>query len=61
MWVFVYEVFVVWIVGDSVIKGSEIGTSFKQALRFIEEGFNLHDTMIFEKNTSKIMQIFFFQ
>jgi DNA modification methylase len=43
---------VVWIVGDSVIKGSESGTSFKQALRFIEEGFNLHDTMIFEKNTS---------
>lgn len=43
---------VVWIVGDSVIKGSETGTSFRQALQFIQEGFNLHDTMIFEKNTS---------
>jgi len=43
---------VVWIVNDSVIKGSETGTSFRQALSFIEAGFNLHDTMIFSKNTS---------
>lgn len=43
---------VVWIVGDSVVKGSESGTSFKQALYFKEVGFNLHDTMIYEKNTS---------
>jgi len=40
---------VVWIVGDATIKGSETGTSFKQALYFIECGFNLHDTMIYEK------------
>lgn len=40
---------VVWIVGDATIKGSETGTSFKQALWFIECGFNLHDTMIWEK------------
>jgi len=40
---------VVWIVGDATIKGSESGTSFKQALYFKECGFNLHDTMIYEK------------
>jgi len=40
---------VVWIVGDSTIKGSETGTSFKQALFFMECGFNLHDTMIWIK------------
>lgn len=40
---------VVWIVGDSTVKGSESGTSFRQALYFKEIGFNLHDTMIFEK------------
>lgn len=41
---------VVWVVGDSTIKGSESGTSFKQALYFKEIGFNLHDTMIYEKS-----------
>lgn len=40
---------VVWIVGDATIKGSETGTSFKQALFFKECGFNLHDTMIWNK------------
>jgi site-specific DNA-methyltransferase (adenine-specific) len=43
---------VVWVVGDSVIKGGETGTSFRQALGFISGGFKLHDTMIYEKNTS---------
>lgn len=42
---------VVWVVGDATIKGSETGTSFKQALYFMECGFNLHDTMIFQKET----------
>lgn len=41
----------VWVVGDATVKGSETGTSFKQALYFKEIGFNLHDTMIFEKNS----------
>lgn len=41
---------VVWVVGDKVIKGSETGTSFKQALYFKEIGFNLHDTMIYAKS-----------
>lgn len=40
---------VVWIVNDATINGSETGTSFKQALYFKECGFNLHDTMIWEK------------
>lgn len=41
---------VVWIVGDATIDGSETGTSFKQALYFINCGFNLFDTMIYHKN-----------
>lgn len=41
---------IVWVVGDSTIKGSETGTSFKQALYFKKIGFNLHDTMIYQKN-----------
>ena len=40
---------VVWVVGDATVKGSETGTSFKQALWFKEIGFNLHDTMIYQK------------
>ena len=40
---------VVWVVGDATIKGSETGTSFKQALCAMECGFNLHDTMIYRK------------
>lgn len=39
----------VWNVNDATIKGSETGTSFRQALYFIECGFNLHDTMIYQK------------
>ncbi len=41
---------VVWVVGDATINGSETGTSFMQALYFKGIGFNLHDTMIYEKN-----------
>ena len=43
---------VVWVIGDAVVKGSETGSSFKQALYFMELGFKLHDTMIYEKNGS---------
>jgi site-specific DNA-methyltransferase (adenine-specific) len=42
---------VVWVVGDATINGSETGTSFKQALYFKDIGFNLHDTMIYQKNS----------
>jgi DNA modification methylase len=40
---------VVWIVGDATINGSESLTSFNQALYFRKAGFNLHDTMIWNK------------
>ncbi len=40
---------VVWVVGDATIKGSETGTSFKQALYAIEIGLSLYDTMIYRK------------
>lgn len=43
---------VVWVVGDQTVNGSESGTSFRHALMFMNEGFYLHDTMIYEKNTS---------
>lgn len=48
---------VVWVVNDATIQGSETGTSFKHALYFKEIGFNLHDTMIFQK-TNPIPQIY---
>jgi len=43
---------VVWVVGDATVKGSETGTSFRQALFFKEVGFNLHDTMIWNKTNA---------
>lgn len=43
---------VVWVVGDAVVNGGETGTSFRQALGFMDIGFKLHDTMIYEKNSS---------
>lgn len=43
---------VVWIVGDAVIDGSETGTSFRQALSFMDMGFRLHDTMLYSKTPS---------
>lgn len=48
---------VVWIVSDATIDGSETCTSFRQALKFVEYGFNLHDTMIFKK-TNPVPQIY---
>ena len=39
---------VVWVVADATINGSETGTSFRQALFFMECGFKLHDTMIYD-------------
>lgn len=40
---------VVWVVNDATHNGSETGTSFRQALFFKSLGFNLHDTMIWNK------------
>ena len=42
----------VWVIGDQVKNKSETGTSFKQVIKFMDMGFLLHDTMIFEKNSS---------
>lgn len=41
---------VVWVVGDRVINGSETLIPFNQALYFKQIGFNIHDTMIYQKN-----------
>lgn len=43
---------VVWVVGDQVKNGGETGSSFRQALGFMSEGFLLYDTMIYMKNGS---------
>lgn len=51
------EGIVVWVVSDATINGSETCTSFKQALTFVEKGFRLHDTMIFQ-NTNPVPQIY---
>lgn len=40
---------VVWVVGDQTKDYTESGTSFRQALHAMDCGFNLHDTMIYEK------------
>lgn len=48
---------VVWVVNDATTNGSESGTSFRQALYFMQIGFNLHDTMIFRKK-NPIPQIY---
>jgi DNA modification methylase len=40
---------VVWVIADQVVNGSETGSSFRQALHFLDCGFNLHDTMIYGK------------
>lgn len=48
---------VVWVISDATIGGSETGTSFKQAMMFMDAGFRLHDTMIFRKR-NPIPQIY---
>ena len=52
---------VVWVVGDATINGSETGTSFRQALHFMEIGFNLHDTMIYHRKSPFPGNIRYFQ
>jgi DNA modification methylase len=47
---------VVWVVGDATDKGSETGTSFRQALYFKECGFDLYDTMIYQKTGTPFPQ-----
>jgi site-specific DNA-methyltransferase (adenine-specific) len=40
---------IAWNVADATVKGSETGTSMRQALYFMSIGFRLHDTMIYVK------------
>lgn len=42
---------VVWVVADRTVKGSETGTSFRQALYFMKCGFGLFDTMIYKRHS----------
>jgi DNA modification methylase len=46
----------VWVVGDATNNGSETGTSFRQALYFLECGFDLYDTMIYQKTGTPFPQ-----
>lgn len=40
----------VWVVGDVTEDESEVGLPFDHANSFMDRGWNLHDTMIFEKS-----------
>jgi DNA modification methylase len=40
---------IIWNVADATIKGSETGSSLRQALYFMDLGLRLHDTMIYHK------------
>lgn len=40
----------VWVVNDSTKNNCKTGTSFRQALGFMDRGLNLYDTMIYEKS-----------
>lgn len=42
---------VVWVIGDSMKKGSKTLRSFEQALYFKEIGFNIYDVIIYEKTS----------
>ena len=41
----------VWVVGDATKDTGETGSSFMQAIFAIKIGFNLHDTMIYKKQS----------
>lgn len=45
---------VVWVVKDAVVKGNRTLTSFKQAIKFQELGFNVFDTIIWSKPNSSL-------
>lgn len=47
----------VWITGDATINGSETLTSFRHALYAKEIGFNVHDTMIYQKDSCPFPEI----
>ena len=39
----------IWVVADAIVNGSETGTSFRQALAFMERGLLLHQTLIYQR------------
>jgi len=41
----------VWVQGDATVNGSESLSSFQTAIGFVSQGFNLHDTMIYVKDS----------
>lgn len=43
---------VAWVVQDQTINGSKTLSSFRQAIIFQDAGFNVHDVMIWKKDTS---------
>ncbi len=43
---------IVWVVADETINGGETGSSFRQALWFMDNGMKLSDTMTYGKNAS---------
>ncbi len=47
---------VVWVVGDKIDNGNRTLTSFRQALCFQENGFNVHDVMIYKKANTPFMR-----
>jgi len=47
---------VVWVVGDKIKNGNKSLTSFKQALKFQEFGFKVHDVMIYRKKNTPFMR-----
>ena len=42
---------IVWVVGDATKDGSETGSSMRQALHFQSLGLNLHDTMLYMRDS----------
>lgn len=39
----------VWVVADAIVDGSETGTSYRQALHFLDAGLRLHQTLIYSR------------
>lgn len=47
---------VVWVVGDRIKNGNRSLTSFRQAIKFQDIGFKMHDVMIYKKKNTPFMR-----
>ena len=47
---------VVWVVGDKIENGDRSLTSFRQAVHFQDNGFKVHDVMIYKKKNTPFMR-----